>query len=92
VADKCRCGLPLDPPLERAYWWLSIHQPDGDLRVIVRHTEHPTYRRAERHNGGWRERGASVDGIGTWGLIPWERVGMCWAGFEHPVTRPPSEG
>jgi hypothetical protein len=35
---------------------------------------------------GWIERGASVDGTGTPELIPWARVGFCWAGTEHPVV------
>jgi hypothetical protein len=86
VADKCDCGLTLDPPLERDYWWPSIDQPDDNLHTVVRHTEHPTYRRAVRIPGGWLERGASVDGTGTPGPIPWDRVGRCWAGEEHPVV------
>jgi hypothetical protein len=69
-ADKCACGLTLDPPRERDYWWPSVDQPDKDLSVVVRHTEHPTYRRAIRADSGWIERGCSVEGTGTAGLIP----------------------
>jgi hypothetical protein len=91
VADRCVCGLTLDPPLDQGYWWPSVDEPDKDLSVVVRHTEHPTYRRAVRADGGWIERGASVDGTGRSEPIPWVRVGTCWAGTEHPVTRVPSE-
>jgi hypothetical protein len=86
VTDKCDCGLTLNPPLDQDYWWPSLDQPDDNLHIIVRHTEHPTYRRAIRADGGWVERGCSVEGTGTAGLIPWERIGLCWAGTEHPVV------
>ena len=86
VSDRYGCGLPLDPPSGGDYHWPSLEQPEGDVSAVVRYMEHPTYRRAVRADGGWMERGASVDGTGTPGLIPWERVGMCWAGAEHPVV------
>jgi hypothetical protein len=86
VADKCDCGLPLDPPAEGDYYWPSIDRPDADVSTVVRYTEDPTYRRVIRADGGWVERGASVDGTGTPGPIPWERVGTCWADTKHPVV------
>jgi hypothetical protein len=92
VADRCECGLPRDPPLDQDYWWPTVDQADPGLSTVVRHTEHPTYRRAVRADSGWIERGVSVDGTGRSEPIPWESVGRCWAGFEHPVTWPPSEG
>jgi hypothetical protein len=86
VADKCECGLPLDPPAKGDYYWASIEPPDDDLSTVVRYKEHLTYRRVVRIPSGWMERGSSVDGIGTPGPIPWDRVGRCWAGEEHPVV------
>ncbi|HZD14069.1 MAG TPA: hypothetical protein VE196_02840 [Pseudonocardiaceae bacterium] len=86
MAGKCNCGLPFDPPSEGDYYWPSIESPDADVSTVVRYTEHPTYRRAVRADGGWIERGASVEGTGTPELIPWGRVGFCWAGTEHPVV------
>ena len=86
VADTCDCGLTLGPPREQDYWWPSLDQPDKDLHIVVRHTEHPTYRRALRADRGWIERGASVEGTGRCEPIPWERVGTCGAGTEHPVV------
>jgi hypothetical protein len=92
VADRCECGLPFDPPSGGEYYWPSLEQPDDDVSTAVRYREHPTYRRAVRADGGWMERGASVEGTGSPGLIPWDRVGMCWAGTEHPVVAVWSEG
>lgn len=86
MADRCECGLPLDPPQNRDYWWPSVDAPDADINVIIRYGESsPEFRRAVRESYGWRERGIAVDGTGTPGTIPWERVGHCWAGTEHPV-------
>jgi hypothetical protein len=86
VVDRCECGLPLDTPRNADYLWPSMEQPDPDVSTVVRYGEHPTYRRAIRADGGWMEHGCSVDGTGTPGLISWGRVGVCWAGTEHPVV------
>jgi hypothetical protein len=86
VADRCECGLPLDPPEDQDYWWPTIDEPDRDVHTVTRYGEHPTYRRVIREELGWRERGCSVDGTGTPGLIQWERVGRCWVGQSHPVV------
>ena len=86
--DGCDCGLPLDPPERGDYWWPTVdfepklHEAHG----VVRFGEHPSYRRAVRDGDQWRERGASVDGIGTPSTIPWHRVGLCWAGTDHAVV------
>ncbi|HEY4005068.1 MAG TPA: hypothetical protein VGM60_07765 [Pseudonocardia sp.] len=92
MADKCDCGLWLDPPVDADYYWPSLEQADADVKILTRFGEHPTYRRVERHASGWRERGSSVDGTGTPGPIPWDRVGMCWAGYEHAVVYIKKEG
>lgn len=87
VADRCECGLPLDPPLDQDYYWPSIDSPDPKLSTVVRYGEHPTYRRAVLVPSGWMKRGVSVDGSGRpSAIVPWERVGMCWAGTEHPIV------
>ena len=86
MADRCEYGLPLDPPAQGDYLRPCFEQPDADISTVVRNGEHPNYRRAVRADGGRIERGASVDGTGTSGLIPWKRVGRCWTGTQHPVV------
>jgi hypothetical protein len=87
VADRCDCGLPLDPPAEGDYYWASIEPPDADLSTVVRYGEHPTYRRAVRVPSGWIVRGTAVERPGRPDVIlRWERLGMCWADTEHPVV------
>jgi hypothetical protein len=87
VADRCECGLPLDPPTEGGYYWASLEQPDDDLATVVRYGEHPRYRRAVRVPAGWMLRGASVERPGRPDVIlRWECIGMCWADTEHPVV------
>jgi hypothetical protein len=87
VADRCDCGLPLDPPVDGDYWWPPIDQPDETLSTVVRYREHPSYRRAVRVPSGWMLRGASVERPDQPTVIlPWNRVGMCWADQEHAVV------
>ena len=88
MADKCDCGLPLDPPAEGDYYWAAIEPPDDDLlSTVVRYGEHPTYRRAVRVPAGWMMRGTSVERPGRPDVIlRWNRVGMCSVGTEHPVV------
>jgi hypothetical protein len=87
VADRCECGLPLDPPLDQDYYWPSVDAPDPELSIVVRYGEQPAYRRAVLVPSGWMKRGVSVDGSG-WpsAVVPWGQVGRCWAGEEHPVV------
>jgi hypothetical protein len=79
--------LPLDPPEDQDYWWPTVdYEPDPDVHTVIRYGEHPTYRRAVRDGYVWRERGSSVGDTGTLGLIQWQRLGICWAGEDHPVV------
>ena len=41
VADKCACGLTLDPPLDQDYWGPSLDPPEDSLHTVVRHTDTP---------------------------------------------------
>ena len=84
---RCTCGLTFDPPEDQKWWQPTADwEPSAEVRTVVRYGEPPTYRRAVRVDGGWMERGVLVDGTGRPGVIPWERVGHCWAGGTHPVV------
>lgn len=90
MADKCECFLPLDPPASGEWWEPTLDlDPGPNVRAVVRYGETPEMRHVVRSTdgSGWCERGALVNYYhDLTPLMPWTRVGMCWAEVSHPVV------
>jgi hypothetical protein len=82
---SCRCRLPLDPPDGR-YWLPSQHPDPGPevVQAVAICGQDPALLRWERVDGGWRCQGAAAVPYET-PPKPWDRVGRCWDGTQHPV-------
>ncbi len=81
----CRCGLPIDPPT--GPHWLPSRDPEPGAHVlaVALCSHEPAILRYERVAGGWRSNGAAAIYPNHTPPKPWQRVGLCWDGREHPV-------
>jgi hypothetical protein len=82
----CRCGLLLTPP-QNAHHWLPSRDPEPSAHVqaVALCGQNPAILGSERTAEGWRSRGAAAAYPDHTPPKPWDRVGRCWNGNEHPV-------
>jgi hypothetical protein len=88
---RCQCFLSLTPPTDRTSWIPSSdpEPPAQEVTVVVLHEQDPRILRKVRVRGGWHTRGAAASLQDITPPEPWENVGLCWAGNEHPVVAAP---
>jgi len=86
MADRCRCGLPLDPPNGRHWWPARDTEPDATVRSVVMVGQQPDHLRAERVDDGWHTRGLLANHAEHTPPRPWSELGRCWAGTKHAVV------
>ncbi len=86
MADTCRCHLPLDPPI--GVHWLPWRDPEPGLHVlaVALYDEEPSFLRRVRVPGGWHTEGCGAAHPEATPPKPWQEVGRCWDGVEHPVV------
>jgi hypothetical protein len=86
MIPACRCGLLLTAPSNDQHWLPSRDpEPGPEVQAVALCGQDPTILRSERTPGGWRSRGAAAIYPEGTPPKPWERVGRCWDGREHPV-------
>jgi hypothetical protein len=86
VARACRCGLLLTPLPDADHWLPSRDpEPGPHVQAVALCGQDPTILRSERTPDGWRSQGAAAVYPDHTPPKPWERVGRCWDGREHPV-------
>lgn len=85
MAEACRCGLPVDEPAEPHWWPSRDPEPNADVLAVVQHGQSTVAMHWVRRTGGWVTRGYFAVHPDHTPPRPWDRVGWCWAGTEHPV-------
>lgn len=88
MADRCRCGLPVDPPEDTGpHWWPARDpEPLPTVRAVALVGEDAGFLRAERDGTGWRTAGHAAAHPGYAPARMWGELGVCWAGTEHAVV------
>jgi hypothetical protein len=86
MIPACRCGLLLTAPPNDHHWLPSRDpEPGPHVQAVALCGQDPAILRSERTPGGWRSQGAAAIYPDDTPPKPWERVGRCWDGREHPV-------
>lgn len=90
MSVKCDCHLLLGCP-ESVKYFRPDHEgdPGRRFRAFARYGDDPMVRRVEREGDSalFREEGAEVNFYkDITPPMPWERIGLCWAGKAHPVV------
>ncbi len=83
---SCRCHRPLSAPEGRHWWPRRDAEPDSSVTTVAVHGEDPWFLHRVRVDGGWHTRGAGSCYAESSPPKPWNQIGTCWAGAEHPVV------
>lgn len=87
MADRCRCHLPVDVPLDIQHWWPERDpEPGMRVRAVALYGQEPAFLHRVRVKGGWHTRGLGANHPGSTPPKSWEEVGQCWAGEKHAVV------
>jgi len=82
----CPLRSPARPPGRHPHWLPSRNpEPGPDVQAVALCGCDPVILRCERTSGGWRSDGAAALYPDHTPPKPWELVGRCWDGREHPI-------
>ena len=84
---ECPCYLPLNPPADEPVMIPSRDpEPGPEVKIVALWGQNPAVLRMERVATGWHTRGAAASHHEITPPEPWETVGFCYRGAEHPVV------